>query len=131
MPKPVETRHTGLILQSPVRFAPDDFGYTSLPLFHAYGLYTLVFALHSGIKGSFFSAEAPLTGPALIKSLDATKSKVLYCVPYTLKLISETPGGLERLKGLKQITMGGSSCPEELGDLLVDAGVNIQNHYGR
>ncbi|KAF2419583.1 acetyl-CoA synthetase-like protein [Tothia fuscella] len=130
LPKPVPVKHGNSIVRSGVQFEDTDFGFTCLPLFHNYGLFTLTFAITSGIKGIFPSAHRPLTGATLLKGLRETKAKMLYCVPVTLKLITEAEGGVEALRGLKQVTLSGASCPEDLGNLVVGAGVNLMNYYG-
>ncbi|KAF1988941.1 non-ribosomal peptide synthetase/alpha-aminoadipate reductase [Aulographum hederae CBS 113979] len=130
LPKPVEIRYGSSIIRSGVQFEPTDYGFTCLPLFHNYGLYTLNFAIQSGIKGIFPAGEQPLTGSRLLQGLKKTKAKMLYCVPYTLKTLTEAEGGIDVLKSLKQVTLAGSSCPESLGNLVSDAGVNIMNYYG-
>lgn len=56
--------------------------------------------------------------------------EALYGVPLALKLLAETPEGLQVLKDLKLVTFGGSPCPDELGDLLVNEGVRLVGHYG-
>ena len=50
-------------------------------------------------------------------------------MPYALKVLA-TDEGLQLLKGFKVVMFGGSACPDDLGDLLVDAGVNLVAHYG-
>jgi hypothetical protein len=78
----------------------------------------------------FPSGERPLTGSSLVEGLEATNAKMLYCVPYTLKMLTEAKGGLNVLKSLKQVTLSGSSCPEDLGDMVVRSGVKVMNYYG-
>lgn len=59
-----------------------------------------------------------------------TKPESFHGVPYVLKLLSETEGGVEELAKCQQVLFGGSSCPDNLGDLLVNAGVRLISHYG-
>lgn len=56
--------------------------------------------------------------------------EIFYGVPYALKLLSETQDGLELLQKLKIVMFGGSSCPDALGDKLVENGVPVVSHYG-
>lgn len=58
------------------------------------------------------------------------KFEIFYGVPYALKLLAETEEGLEILARLKTVMYGGSACPDDLGNLLVDRGVNLVSHYG-
>ncbi|KKY35657.1 putative l-aminoadipate-semialdehyde dehydrogenase [Diaporthe ampelina] len=52
---------------------------------------------------SMYNANLPLAGSTLIESLRATKPQSLHCVPYALKLMAETPGGIEELKKLSLV----------------------------
>lgn len=47
-----------------------------------------------------------------------------------LKLLSETREGVRALAHLRLVTFGGSACPEEVGERLVQAGVRLAGHYG-
>lgn len=77
-----------------------------------------------------YNANLPLAGSTLIESLKATQPQSLHCVPYALKLMAETPGGIEELKKLSLVMYGGSSCPDDLGDKLTEAGVYVVGQYG-
>ena len=56
--------------------------------------------------------------------------ELMYSVPYFLKLLEETEGGTEALRKLKMVLFAGSSCPDALGNRLVDAGVHLVSVYG-
>lgn len=103
---------------------------TTLPLFHSFGLWTLFRCLHNGNKLSILNANRPITAPIVTSALDATASKALITVPYILKFFGEAEGGTERLAALRQVTAAGSAIPDDLGDRLVAAGVNIFHLYG-
>ncbi|KAL1881253.1 putative secondary metabolism biosynthetic enzyme [Diaporthe australafricana] len=77
-----------------------------------------------------YNANLPLAGSTLIESLKATQPQSLHCVPYALKLMAETAGGIEELKKLSLVMYGGSSCPDDLGDRLTEAGVYVVGQYG-
>ena len=51
-------------------------------------------------------------------------------VPYALKLLAETDRGISALRKCRLVMFGGSSCPDDLGDALVRAGVYLVGHYG-
>jgi hypothetical protein len=79
----------------------------------------------------FPTGTIPLTSANVIKLLkQAPDVEALYGVPLALKLLAETPEGLQVLKDLKLVMFGGSPCPDELGDLLVNEGVRLVGHYG-
>lgn len=77
-----------------------------------------------------YNASLPLSGSTLVQSMNATQPESLHCVPYALKLMAETDGGIEELKKLKLVMYGGSSCPDELGDRLTAEGVYLVGQYG-
>lgn len=56
--------------------------------------------------------------------------EIFYGVPYALKLLAESKEGIAALANLKAVMFGGSSCPDSLGNLLVENGVYLISHYG-
>lgn len=79
----------------------------------------------------FPTGSIPLTSANIVLLLfQARDVEAFYGVPYALRLLAEKPEGLQILKRLKMVTFGGSACPDELGDLLVSAGVPLVGHYG-
>ncbi|PNP49986.1 hypothetical protein THARTR1_09317 [Trichoderma harzianum] len=62
--------------------------------------------------------------------MQANHFEIFYGVPYALKLLSETQKGISVLQELKVVMYGGSACPDDLGNLLVENGVNLIGHYG-
>ncbi|CAI6015403.1 unnamed protein product [Clonostachys chloroleuca] len=104
--------------------------YITLPFYHGHGVSMFFRAVFKGKPIALYNASLPLTGGHLVKGLQNTRPESLHCVPYALKLIAETEGGIEALRGPKQVLFGGSSCPDDLGDLLVEGGVRLISHYG-
>src|SRR6185312_7196424 len=102
----------------------------TLPLFHNHGLSTFFRSLFKRRGISVYNANLPLTGKNVLETMRATKPESFHGVPYVLKLLSETEGGVEELAKCQQVLFGGSSCPDNLGDLLVNAGVRLISHYG-
>ncbi|CZR53066.1 related to nonribosomal peptide synthetase MxcG (component of the myxochelin iron transport regulon) [Phialocephala subalpina] len=128
LPKPIfQTQAACLMNYS------SSFGYRAfltLPLYHNHGLSSFFRAVHSGKEISLFNANLPLSGPNLIEAMHAVKPESFFGVPYALKLLAETDSGVEVLKRCKLVLFGGSSCPDDLGDRLVAAGVYLVGHYG-
>jgi hypothetical protein len=87
-------------------------------------------ALVAGRKMAVYNSNLPLSGTTLCDAMEAVQPDSLHCVPYALKLMAETDRGMEVLKRCKLVLFGGSSCPDELGDKLVNAGVYLVGHYG-
>lgn len=77
-----------------------------------------------------FNANLPLSGTSLIEAMTAVKPESFHGVPYALKLLAETECGIKVLQECKLVLFGGSSCPDDLGDRLVEAGVYLVGHYG-
>ena len=79
----------------------------------------------------FPTGSIPLTSANIIKLLSqAPDVQGFYGAPFALKLLAETPEGLQVLKRLKLVMFGGSPCPDELGDFLVSEAVALVGHYG-
>ncbi|WZH48460.1 Hypothetical protein QYS62_009634 [Fusarium acuminatum] len=103
----------------------------TLPLYHTFGLGVLFRAIRMGTRLSLLDANRPLIASAIYKALDATGSRSLTTVPYVLKFLAEEDGGVEKLAKLDFVSVGGAAVPDELGQHLVDAGVNLKTTYGQ
>jgi acyl-CoA synthetase (AMP-forming)/AMP-acid ligase II len=128
LPKPIFQSH-GACLSN----YSSSFGYRAfltLPLYHNHGLSSFFRAIYSGKEISMFNANLPLSGSNLIEAMTAVNPESFHGVPYALKLLAETERGVQVLKGCKLVLFGGSSCPDDLGDRLVEAGVYLVGHYG-
>lgn len=129
LPKPIFQTHSACLANYAGGIPYNAF--LTLPLYHNHGLSVLFRALVAGKRISMYNANLPLSGSALVQSMGATQPDSLHCVPYALKLLAETDGGIDELKKLKLAMFGGSSCPDELGDRLTAAGVYLVGQYGR
>jgi thioester reductase-like protein len=128
-PKPIRNVHKSFIHNASINF--DMRGFITLPLFHNHGLSSFFRALYSGKVLYFYNPNLPLSArqlTAVFKHL-GPKLEIFYGVPYALKVLA-TPEGLELLKRFQMVMFGGSACPDDLGNLLVEAGVNLVGHYG-
>ncbi|KAF5004822.1 hypothetical protein FDECE_8699 [Fusarium decemcellulare] len=103
----------------------------TLPLYHTFGLGVLFRAIRMGTRLSVLNAGRPLVASAVYKALDATGSRSLTTVPYVLKFLAEEKGGVERLAKLDFVSVGGAAVPDDLGQLLLDACVNLKTTYGQ
>lgn len=128
LPKPIFQSHAACIANylSGIPYR----AFMTLPMYHNHGLSVLFRALIAGKTISLYNANLPLSGPTLVDSLRVTRPESLHCVPYALKLMAETDGGIEELRRLQMVMFGGSSCPDELGDRLTEAGVYLVGQYG-
>ncbi|PQE05301.1 NRPS-like enzyme protein [Rutstroemia sp. NJR-2017a BVV2] len=128
LPKPVALSHKN-VLTHPVQGAGmDNFG--ALPLYHMYGLSTTLQAMYMAKIANLPSATVPMTADTLMAAIEATQPDVIHAVPYALGLIAEHPRGMAYLKSAKIVTAAGARTPDELGDRLVEEGVNVGVVFG-
>ncbi|OBR12923.1 Male sterility protein [Colletotrichum higginsianum IMI 349063] len=104
--------------------------FITLPLYHNHGICNLYRAVYSGKPIHLYNADLPLTREHLTSIMRKHNFDIFYGVPYALKLLAETDDGMDLLRQLKIVMYGGSACPDDLGDTLVNNGVNLVGHYG-
>lgn len=104
--------------------------FITLPLFHNHGICNLFRAIYARKPIHLYNANLPLTRDYLTKIMRENQFEIFYGVPYALKLLSETDEGIDILRQLKVVMYGGSACPDDLGNTLVENGVNLVGHYG-
>ena len=129
LPKPILQTHQAALLNYATNM--NMAGFITLPLFHAHGLSSVFRSITSVKKIYMQSASLPLTAQNLLNILRRNQwIEIVYGVPYAYKLLSETEEGIHALARMKACMFGGSACPDMLGNLLVDSGVNLISHYG-
>jgi len=104
--------------------------FVTLPLFHNHGLATMFRGMVTGKRTAVYNTNLPLTNANLVAAMRAADFESFHCVPYALKVLAETEEGIAELAKAKLVLFGGSSCPDDLGDRLVENGVNLVSHYG-
>ncbi|KAK1984707.1 male sterility protein [Colletotrichum cereale] len=104
--------------------------FITLPLYHNHGICNLYRAIYCGKPIHLYNADLPLTREHLSSIMRKHSFDIFYGVPYALKLLAETDDGMGLLRQLKIVMYGGSACPDDLGDALVNNGVNLVGHYG-
>ncbi|KAF2195783.1 acetyl-CoA synthetase-like protein [Zopfia rhizophila CBS 207.26] len=128
LPKPIFQTHRACLTNyaggNPYR------AFVTLPLYHNHGISTLFRGFQSFNRVAIWNSNLPLTGSSLIEAMETVNPESFHSVPYALKLLAEAERGIKCLKRCKLVMFGGSSCPDELGDKLVDAGVYLVGHYG-
>lgn len=103
---------------------------STLPLFHSFGLATLLRCLINGKRLSLLDAGRPVTASIVESSLQLTHSRAVVTVPYVLKFFAEAEGGLHRLALLDQVVAAGSTIPDDLAAELRKHQVHIFHLYG-
>jgi thioester reductase-like protein len=128
-PKPIRNIHKNYIYNASNNFGMR--GFITLPLYHNHGMSSFYRALHAGKTLYFYHPNLPLSARQLTAVFEhlGEELEIFYSVPYALKLLA-TEAGLQLLKRFKIVMFGGSACPDDLGEMLVDAGVNLISHYG-
>lgn len=128
LPKPIFQTHSACIANYT---ASNSYrALLTLPLYHNHGLCTLFRCLFKAKPVAIYNANLPLTGKNVLEAMEAFQPESFHGVPYVLKLLSEVDGGAEELAKCRQVLFGGSSCPDDLGDYLVNKGVRLISHYG-
>ncbi|TLD30841.1 hypothetical protein PspLS_01795 [Pyricularia sp. CBS 133598] len=129
LPKPIFQSHRACLgnyaLGSGMR------AFVTLPLFHNSGLANTFRSIVARKCMALYNASIPMTSASLVEGLDHIKPETFNCVPYVLKILSETSEGLAALARCKIVVYAGAGCPDDLGDLLVEKGVNLVSHYGQ
>ncbi|KAI1498277.1 hypothetical protein F5X99DRAFT_394174 [Biscogniauxia marginata] len=128
LPKPIYQSHRACLTNYSVGSGMR--AYVTLPLYHNHGLATFFRGITYSVTTAFFDASLPMTHDHLVSGMEQFGPESLHCVPYSIKVLAESEQGMETMKKCKLVLFGGSSCPDELGDKLVDAGVYLVGHYG-
>ncbi|KAI1088447.1 L-aminoadipate-semialdehyde dehydrogenase [Rostrohypoxylon terebratum] len=128
VPKPIYQTHRACLTNYSVGSGLRAF--ITLPLFHNHGLCTLFRGITYSVTTALFDASLPMTHDHLVSAMEQFDPESFHCVPYSLKVLSESEHGIDLLKRCKLVLFGGSSCPDDLGDRLVNAGVYLVSHYG-
>ncbi|KAL2009967.1 hypothetical protein VTN00DRAFT_5774 [Thermoascus crustaceus] len=131
LPKPVYLTHRAALenyMRNMDRLGLRSF--LTLPLFHTHGISSLFRAIITGKQIHIYNASLPLTKQHLISCMREHEFDIFCAVPYALKVLSESPEGVELLARFKLVTFGGSPCPDALGDELTSKGVKLITIYG-
>ncbi|KAK4032964.1 putative gluconokinase 3 [Parachaetomium inaequale] len=128
LPKPIYQTHKAALANYAVSMEMKAF--ITLPLYHNHGICNLFRAIFSGKPIHLYNASLPLTHDYLASIMRTHRFEIFYGVPYALKLLAESDEGIDILRSLKIVMYGGSACPDDLGNRLVDCGVNLVGHYG-
>lgn len=128
LPKPIFQSHRACL--SNYALGSGMRAFVTLPLFHNHGICTMFRGIVSRKKTMLYGAGLPLTNTNLVQAMNGAEFESFHAVPYALKVLSETEEGIAALRKCKLVLFGGSSCPDDLGDKLVQNGVNVVSHYG-
>lgn len=104
--------------------------FTTLPIFHAHGMSSFFRAILTESLIHVYNPHVPITLDRLKRVTANHRFQLFSAVPYVIKLLAETPEGVEFLRQFELVTSGGGPVPENLGDMLVEQGVRLTSIYG-
>lgn len=141
LPKPISQSHSGAIGVLPhLPKIPVVASFTTTPLYHG-GIADLFRCWTSNaLIWLFPSKDVPITARNICNCLGVAKSysategfpKVKYfsSVPYILQMMEADETGLGLLQHMDIVGVGGAALPAEVGDRLVQKGVNLISRFG-
>ena len=137
LPKPVHQSHRAAIGVLPCfRDGHEKATFTTTPLYHG-GIADCFRAWTSGALIWLFPGRyIPITASNIIKCLMLPRKRgmpeVAYfsSVPYVLQMMAGENEGMDCLKGMELVGVGGAALPEIVGNKLVREGVNLVSRFG-
>ncbi|GME65034.1 uncharacterized protein K452DRAFT_318826 [Neofusicoccum parvum] len=141
LPKPIPQSHRAAVCVLPHLPADSEKAtFTTTPLYHG-GIADLFRAWASDAPIWLFPAkELPITAANINSCLEtaalcADKGEMpavryFSSVPYVLQMMEADSTGLHNLNSMEIVGVGGAALPAEVGDRLVDRGVNLVSRYG-
>lgn len=101
-----------------------------LQRYHSFALQVCPARMYQRKTVYFLNPDLPLTCEGLTAAIREANPGTLCAVPYVLKLLAEQESGISALKHVGQVMFTGSQCPDDLGDRLVEKGVNLASFLG-
>lgn len=103
-----------------------------LVYFQGFGLLAPGLSLSIGMPFTLPAATIIPTGKTTLAVLQSTGARYMLSVPSILEDMLRLPGGagLEALRDLEIVAVGGAPMKESVGAELAAAGVNLLNHWG-
>ncbi len=139
-PKPIPQTHYGSIGVLPALEGRDYATFTTTPLYHGGPADTFRAWSSNAMIWLFPSKDVPITAGNIVKCLQSSKeatesgkcSPVRYfgAVPYVLQMMAENESGTDWLRSMDLVSVGGAALPEDLGNGLVEQGVNLVSRFG-
>ena len=141
LPKPIPQSHRAAAGVLPcLEPAFNDATYTTTPLYHG-GIADCLRAWKGGAMIWLFPGkELPITAQNILKSIKSAQRpktwhgtppiRYFSSVPYVLQMLAADEEGLEMLKSMKIVGVGGAALPQDVGDDLVEKHVNLISRFG-
>ncbi|KAI5284911.1 putative NRPS-like protein biosynthetic cluster, partial [Ascosphaera aggregata] len=127
-PKPITLTHRAVC--NLVFYPLEMKSFTTFPLFHMGGLFSILVPVYQGSTLILPNPLVPQTAESIATVIEATKPEWTATVPYLLSHMVQSERGIAALRTLKSLVTGGSRCSDELGDRLLNEGVNFGLLFG-
>ena len=127
-PRAIHIPHRRLMI--PIPPSPEQLEYNTFPMFHGYGNWIIVHNCRNRKSTYMYNSNRHLTADYIIEVVKHVKPQVLHVVPYTLELLASSERGVQAMKSCLRVVFSGSGCPDDLGDSLIEKGVNIESMWG-
>ena len=141
VPKPIPQSHRAAVGVLPA-FADgkENASFTTTPLYHG-GVADCFRAWTSGALIWLFPGKhVPITALNVLKSLDAAATcreiehvaavKYFSSVPFVLQMLASENRGLDSLRSMEIVGVGGAALTQDVGDDLVAKGINLVSRFG-
>ena len=141
LPKPIPQSHRAAVGVLPcLDNGHDKATFTTTPLYHG-GVADCFRAWTSNaLIWLFPGEEVPITAQNILASFECAQTSTRYAqtppiayfssVPYVLQTVAAEENGLQMLKRMEIVGVGGAALPQEVGDDLVEKGVNLVSRFG-
>ena len=140
LPKPIPQSHQGGLGVLPCLDGTKHATFTTTPLYHG-GVADLFRAWTSNaLMWIFPGKDLPTTPSNIMKCLNAAEDfsqtgnfppvKYFSSVPYVLQMIAANEHGLDQLRTMDLVGVGGAALPKEVGDDVVRRGVSLVSRFG-
>lgn len=140
LPKPIPQSHHAAVGVLPSLDGRDSGTFTTTPLYHGGIADCLRAWTSSALIWLFPGADVPITSRNILLSIACAEKaereqhtpSVSYfaSVPYILQMLAEEDDGLNMLKRMQLVSVGGAALPQNVGDRLVNHEVNLVSRFG-
>ncbi|KAH8668812.1 putative NRPS-like enzyme [Xylariales sp. PMI_506] len=128
LPKTIEIDNQKIMAAG--AYAQDAVAFITAPFSHSFGMLSYMQAIHKRKTIYAMSGYVPQTHDNITAAIKAASPEIIWTVPYALKLLTEKPDGVEAIKNCRFVSSAGSKLPDEIGDLLTEAGVHVGMQFG-
>ncbi|RDI78350.1 hypothetical protein Vi05172_g11662 [Venturia inaequalis] len=140
LPKPIPQSHHAAVGVLPALDGRKSATFTTTPLYHGGIADCLRAWTSSALIWLFPGADLPITSKNILLSMECAERAaqeeknppVSYfaSVPYILQMLADENDGMALLQAMELISVGGAALPQNIGDKLVDNGVNLVSRFG-